>query len=139
MELNSPAAALVAADALKSKVKDDGAAARCGRLPEALRILDGMLGDDAAAAPADVGSYDAVLMRLVAVGDHEEALRRFEEMREARLEPIESHYRVAIGACASLGYGGNAAALLLNMQEKGMENGGLGKRERIAMEQAEEW
>ena len=30
MELNSPAAALVAADALKSKVKDDGAAARCG-------------------------------------------------------------------------------------------------------------
>jgi hypothetical protein len=47
-------------------------------------------------------------------------LHLFEDMHEDGLQPIEGHYRLAISACASLGLGGRAAALLLRMQEKGM-------------------
>ena len=41
-------------------------------------------------------------------------------MQSDGLPPITFHYRVAISACASLGYGGRAATLLLGMQNEGM-------------------
>ena len=96
-----------------------GAAARCDRLDVALALLESMRADGSACRP-DVGTYDAVLPRVVSAGRHDEVVRLFDCMDQDELEPLEYHYRIAIGACASLGQGGRAAALLLQMQDKGM-------------------
>ena len=44
-------------------------------------------------------------------------LDAFDELQAAGLSPLETHYRVAISACASLGDGPRAAALLHRMQQ----------------------
>eukprot|EP00900_Chrysochromulina_parva_P022067 jgi/Chrpa1/4494/Chrysochromulina_OHIO_Genome00018008-RA len=89
------------------------AAARSGRLSEAVQLLVEM-------ADPDVGSYDAVLARLVSTARHQDALALFERMLASGLSPLEHHYRIAIGACASIAQGGRAAELLLDMQARGM-------------------
>ena len=96
-----------------------GAAARCDRLDDALQLLESMRADGSACRP-DVGTYDALLPRVVSAGRHDDVVRLFDSMHQDALEPLEYHYRIAIGACASLGHGGRAAALLLQMQDKGM-------------------
>ena len=47
----------------------------------------------------------------------EQVLDAFDELQAAGLSPLETHYRVAISACASLGDGPRAAALLHRMQQ----------------------
>ena len=119
-----------------------GAGARCGKLRDALALLDEMRaardggggalaggGGRAAAggglsggglAAPDVGSYDAVLKPLMMERRDDEMLRRFEQMGAEGLRPLESHFRLAISACANLRQGGRAAALLLRMQQDGL-------------------
>ena len=67
-----------------------------------------------------MGSYDAVLKPLMMERRDEEMLRRFEQMGSEGLRPLESHFRLAISACANLRQGGRAAALLLRMQQDGL-------------------
>ena len=95
-----------------------GVGARCGELDDALRILNGMksAAETTPSARPDVGSYDAILSRMASAGRHDELLDLFSDMHDLGLQPLESHYRLAIGACASLGNGGKAAELLLKMQ-----------------------